>query len=400
MAHYGLKIVEVSALITSLLIVNQSALSHPLDSYDDEMVVTNETVADTVVAGGSIVSRLLHYFEDSNNSHPDKTVDFTFLGGPSYSEATSFQLAAIAAGVYYARRDSVTPESDLSIFAQGSLTGFYRVGVYGHHFAPEDKYRITYAVNFAHFPLHFWGLGYDMAVDNANESEYTELRTLGNVELTWRLARKLYLGPTVDIGYSKATKVENPALWCGQRMDVFSCGVGAALYFDTRDYPLNAANGWNLILKQQFYPGVMGNKNPFILTELTTSWYKQVWRTGVLACMFHCGSTYGGTVSWTKMPTLDQSGGVRSYYDGRYRDKSESDVVVELRQHIYRRSGIVVWCGAGSVFSRLNEVRLKRILPSGGVGYRWELKERVNIRVDFGVGRESTSFSFGLNEAF
>jgi hypothetical protein len=52
------------------------------------------------------------------------------------------------------------------------------------------------------------------------------------------------------------------------------------------------------------------------------------------------------------------------------------------------------------VFSRLNEVRLKRILPSGGVGYRWELKERVNIRVDFGVGRESTSFSFGLNEAF
>ena len=40
------------------------------------------------------------------------------------------------------------------------------------------------------------------------------------------------------------------------------------------------------------------------------------------------------------------------------------------------------------------------ILPNAGIGYRWEFKKGVNVRLDVGFGRGEKSFNFSLNEAF
>ena len=40
---------------------------------------------------------------------------------------------------------------------------------------------------------------------------------------------------------------------------------------------------------------------------------------------------------------------MRGYYEGRYRDKHSLEATVELRQHVWKRNGIVVWAGAGTV---------------------------------------------------
>ncbi|MGL5399044.1 MAG: BamA/TamA family outer membrane protein, partial [Plesiomonas shigelloides] len=39
-------------------------------------------------------------------------------------------------------------------------------------------------------------------------------------------------------------------------------------------------------------------------------------------------------------------------------------------------------------------------LPNAGVGYRFAFKPRVNIRLDWGVGRNTSGFYFQVNEAF
>ncbi|MDI8083742.1 hypothetical protein MJN69_28740, partial [Salmonella enterica subsp. enterica serovar Kentucky] len=39
-------------------------------------------------------------------------------------------------------------------------------------------------------------------------------------------------------------------------------------------------------------------------------------------------------------------------------------------------------------------------LPSAGVGYRFEFKPRVNVRLDYGVGKASSGFYFQVGEAF
>jgi len=44
---------------------------------------------------------------------------------------------------------------------------------------------------------------------------------------------------------------------------------------------------------------------------------------------------------------------------------------------------------------------MRRILPSFGIGYRWEFKKNINIRLDYGRGRfNESNFIFAINEAF
>ena len=67
----------------------------------------------------NLIQKVIRYFDDSNKEKPDKKFDVTFLGGPSYSESTSFQLALVAAGLYRTRRDTATLQSNVSVFGQG-----------------------------------------------------------------------------------------------------------------------------------------------------------------------------------------------------------------------------------------------------------------------------------------
>lgn len=72
----------------------------------------------------------------------------------------------------------------------------------------------------------------------------------------------------------------------------------------------------------------------------------------------------------------------------------------ELRQHIYNRHGVAVWVGAGNVFPTFGEFNPAHTLPNYGVGYRWEFKNKVNVRFDYGFGKGENSFLFSINEAF
>ncbi len=43
----------------------------------------------------------------------------------------------------------------------------------------------------------------------------------------------------------------------------------------------------------------------------------------------------------------------------------------------------------------LSSLNNGRWLPSAGVGYRFEFKPRVNVRLDYGIGNGSSGFYFG-----
>ncbi|WP_431455062.1 hypothetical protein, partial [Enterococcus faecalis] len=48
----------------------------------------------------------------------------------------------------------------------------------------------------------------------------------------------------------------------------------------------------------------------------------------------------------------------------------------------------------------LSSLNNGRWLPSAGVGYRFEFKPRVNVRLDYGIGNGSSGFYFQVGEAF
>ena len=356
----------------------------------DTMVVTHK----------NIIDKVLDYFNSSNQVKPQKDFDISFIGGPHYSSDTKFGIGAVAAGVYrYDKTDTLNQPSNVSIYFDATTSMFFKLGVRGTHFYPHDTRRWSYDVNFASVYTKFWGIGYDSAVNDDNESKYKYLASRAETEFVWRLLPNFYVGPKIAFDYINGRDFDKPWLWEDEADRTFNLGTGLTLQYDTRDNITATTQGTYLKLDQMFNPHFLANKYAFSLTELTASSFHPLWKGAILATNLHARLTYGNT-PWGLLSTLGGSDNMRGYFEGRYRDKSEIDACIELRQHIWRRNGAVAWIGAGSIFPRFADIRLRHVLPNYGIGYRWEFKRYINVRLDLGFGRNQTGFIFSINEAF
>ena len=349
----------------------------------------------------SLVGRFLDYFGDANKEKKHKRFDFSVIGGPHYSTDTKLGLGLVASGLYHATpADSLLPPSNVSIFSDISTVGFYMIGVRGTHIFPSDRQRIDYTVYFYSFPTYFWGIGYDKGDNDDNKSKMNRWQTQVKASWLFRESGNLFVGPTIAVDYITAHHVKRPELLEGQRKSTFNAGAGATLLYDTRDNLTAPRRGVYLWLQQVFRPHFAGNHYAFTTTDVRTSGYIGLWKGSTLALDMRAQFNYGNP-SWGMLAQLGGSSAMRGYYEGRYRDKHKIETQVELRQHVWRRNGIVVWAGAGTVFDKPGSIQLRHVLPNYGVGYRWEFKKNVNVRLDYGFGKKGQSgFTFNINEAF
>lgn len=372
---------------------------------DCDSAVTNATTAvtatDSVLSPKkNLIGRIVDYFNESNKPHGNKKFDFSIIGGPHYSSDTKFGIGLVAAGLYRtSAADTLLPPSDVAVYADATTSMFFKLGVRGTNIFPGDRARLQYDVYFSSVKSKFWGIGYADGECDDNESTYKYLNSQAQASFVWRLARNFYVGPQVSFDYVNGRDFEKPRLIEGHRLRTFNLGVGFSVQFDTRDFLTNASRGLYARLDQRFNPKFLFNKEAFTLTELNFSYYHPLWRSATLAYHLHSRLTFGDT-PWGLLSTFGGSYNMRGYFEGRYRDKSEIDVCVELRQHVWRRNGIAVWAGGGTVFPKFSAIRGSHLLPNYGIGYRWEFKRKVNVRLDLGFGRGETGFIFSINEAF
>ncbi len=367
-------------------------------------VVGVDTIgADTLaIQKGNLFDRVIAYFGDTNKERKDKAFDVSFIGGPHYSNEKKFGIGLLAAGVYSTcRGDTMTPPSNVSLYADVSTSGFYSVGVRSTTRFRQDWLRIGIQAYFQSMPDKFWGIGYGYDSNDDNETSYKRLMSECKIDALVRIVPGLYVGPLMELSYIKGSTAHEDMLylWQGESMRTFSYALGAKICFDTRDNLTAPTRGVNLSLVQRYYGKWMANTYPFSSTELTASMYVPAWRDCTLAMQYHTLLTYGDT-PWGMLASMGGSYTMRGYYEGRYRDKGEMDFTLELRQRVYRRVGVVAWGGVGSVFPRLSEMTLRHLLPNYGVGFRWEFKKNVNVRFDVGFGKGERGFVFNINEAF
>ena len=378
-----------------------------LGSYASELSVTDSISSaekvDTMAlrAGKSWVNRILDYFNDSNKNKKHKRFDFSVIGGPHYASDTKFGLGLVAAGLYRTDpNDSILPPSNVSLYGDVSSVGFYMLGVRGNHIAPKGRYRIDYHLYFYSFPADFWGIGYGMGDNDANKSDMKRWQAQAEVSFLFRVADNFYIGPMASYDYVIGKHIERPELLQGMDQHTWNVGAGVSLVYDNRDNLTNPHRGIYLNINQMFRPRFMGNDYAFSTTAFRFDAYQRLGKGTVLAEDIGANLNFGKP-SWGMMAELGGTHSMRGYYEGRYRDKHSLEATVELRQHVWKRNGIVVWVGAGTIFPKFSALRSKQILPNAGVGYRWEFKKNVNVRLDYGFGKSGQSgFLFNINEAF
>lgn len=376
-----------------------------LSSYASEPIssdtLSSEKVDTAQQVKKSWMTRFLDYFNDANKNKQHKRFDFSVIGGPHYASDTKFGLGMVAAGLYRTDpNDSILPPSNVSLFGDVSSVGFYMLGVRGNHIAPAGRYRIDYHLYFYSFPSDFWGIGYEMGDNDDNKSDMKRWQAQAEASFLFRVADNFYVGPMAAYDYVIGKQIERPELLQGMDKHTWNVGAGVSLVYDNRDNLTNPHRGIYLNLKQMFRPKFMGNDYAFSTTHFRFDAYQRLSKGTILAENFGANLNFGNP-SWGMMAELGGTSSMRGYYEGRYRDKHSLEATVELRQHVWKRNGIVVWSGAGTVFPKFSALRSRQILPNAGVGYRWEFKKNVNVRLDYGFGKSGQSgFLFNINEAF
>lgn len=348
----------------------------------------------------NIVKRIIDYFDSSNKRKLTNRPDFSVIGGPHYSNEKGLGLGLVVAGVYTTdTADLHLPASNISLVGDIATNSFYMLGFRGAHVFPSNSRRINYYISFESFDTYFWGVGYNAGNNDSNKTKYKQLKFDFAADMEWRLANGLYLGPAIRFLHIDAKNITDTQLWERYSHSISSYAAGCRLQYDLRDNFTAPQSGLLLEITQLFYPRFLWNgNNSFSSTEIAANKYIQAWKNSVIAVRAHALFTYGHT-PWCAMAFIGGDN-MRGYYEGRYRDKNEMDLTVELRQHLYKRSGVVAWLGAATVFPRFDKIMLRKVLPECGFGYRWEFKKNSNVRIDLGFGKHSVGFSFGLNEAF
>ena len=331
----------------------------------------------------------------------EKPFDVSFAIAPSYSREGGFGLGGSATGLYRIdRQDSTSVPSNVTLSACASLNGSVSVTGNGINCFTDGRTRLIYSARFTRKVLDFWGIRYGDCIVNPT-SEYTRTQARIDADYNYRLGSCFYFGAVLNLNYTAASEVLNPEYLGGQKPEYYLTGVGASFQIDTRDNPTNPGKGLYLLLREIVYPEFLGTAD---MTSWSTSFilcgYQPLWKGGLLA-----GDLYARlgnrNAPWTLREELGGvTGRMRGYYAGRYIDSNHIAAQIELRQHIISRFGCVIWAGAGTVFPSFKEFLWKNFLPNFGIGLRVEFKHNVNLRIDFGLGKETTGFTFGFSEAF
>ena len=373
----------------------------PVDSALVTSAAAAELAVDTVPPKKmNFFQKFIKYFSDANKPKDRKKFDLSFIGGPSYSVECGFQIGVLGAAQYYLPgTENVQQPSQMALSLSVGTVGYYSVAFRTNNFFADDNYRLNGDLNFYSFPSKFWGIGYDDGKKTENETKMKYLSFNANVEFLRKLHTNLYAGLNANFNYSSIQDMACDSLLYGQPYKVPNFGLGLRLFYDSRDVVTCAHEGVYLSLTQMFNPRFLGNGDYNFISTLTDfRYYQKVWKGGVLAFQVIGNFKYGNP-TWASLVQYGGSDMGRGYYEGRFRDKYMVAGQMEVRQHVWKRLGIVLFGGAGSVFH--DSASFKKWLPMGGIGLRWEFKKFMNIRLDFGIGAfKSSAFVFNMNESF
>ncbi len=338
----------------------------------------------------------------------------SLLGGPGYTP--ELQLLIAVGGLYSFktnREDSLIQRSTINGSFGVTSTGGIVTKLILTSFWKEDKIRIYANLNLKDIPDHYWGMGYDKGLNTPKGDSTTAYHRLWwqvNPRFLFRLKKDLYIGPALDFNLTNCRKespgVLNDSSYQQYGPNNFNGGAGVVFQYDSRDVPVNAYRGTLLQLQAVFYGGWLGGANNYQWFDIDFRNYQQVGRFDGQTIAWNLrGRFTTGDVPYAEMSQLGTPFDLRGYTWGRFRDKSMIYAIVEYRHMFKRRAleerskhGFVGWLAGGTIMNDITQ--MNNFLPNLGVGYRLEVQPRMNVRFDFGFGRDNFGFYFNFTEAF
>ena len=180
----------------------------------------------------------------------------------------------------------------------------------------------------------------------------------------------------------------------------FLSGLGLLAQYDNRDHIFYPRKGWfaeGVILQNGSY---LGSPFNFTKVSLDVSKYISIRRT-ILALNAYW-EWNEGDIPFNQLALLGGTKRLRGFYEGRFRDEKLALFQSEWRFPLFWRLGAVVFGGLGWVAPEINELQLRHTRYTVGAGLRIliQKQDQINVRIDFGLGPNTTGVYITVGEAF
>ena len=340
----------------------------------------------------------------SDSFDAKKGIDWGVMPGPFYTPELGLGIGTAVVGMYRPDpNDAVSQNSTVTLSGYFSSTGAFGVTLQNYAFFAEDDWRFFLNGALSNTPTYFWGQGFSAGDNDSQKQQYTAQVLDLRPTLYRRLAPNVYFGVGWTLNAQHAGQIDDrdpPKIQLtADGASVLSSGSSVELSWDDRDFVPNPRRGQYANVRYTRFTPQTGSDTRFDEYQLHYSRDHSLDDNNVLAWELD-GAFTQGDVPWSMMPLLGSNQRMRGYYEGRYRDKNVVSGQLEYRRKLDWRHGVVAWLGAGTMGPTFHALDDGRWLPSAGVGYRFEFKPRVNVRLDYGIGKGSNGFYFQVGEAF
>ncbi|WP_190242750.1 BamA/TamA family outer membrane protein [Hymenobacter lapidiphilus] len=354
-------------------------------------------------------------------SDPDKP---SFIPVPIafYQQETGFAGGVAILPVWRFGSDTTVRKSNARLIAWISQKKQTTVQLTHAIFTKEEKFFFSGELSYFDLAFKYYGRGNDTDEDVYSNIQYPlwvfDEKALVKVKpnlfvgLRYRLT-DLGTVKLKEDGDDEATPDSYFSIPAKQRGGYTTSGVGPALLYDSRDNLLATYQG-NFVDAHVLFAGKgLGSDYNFTRYMVDARHFNPLFGSNntILALQF-LGQYHTGDVPFREWGGMGATLGgslynnaylMRGIYEGRYRDRQFTTAQAEIRQKLFWRIDGAVFGAVGQVAPNLDDYTIDGLRYAGGAGIRFRFNrlDRLNIRLDYGVGSGGNSgIIFAVGEAF
>jgi outer membrane protein assembly factor BamA len=354
-----------------------------------------------------ICSRDVLAQEQPDSTDTDKFA-LRFSGYPYVYYTPETELAFGVGGIvtFYTAKELGLRPSKILLSGYYATTGQYKISLIPQLYFLKNLYFTSVALDFGYYVDKFYGIGAETP-DIGDQSRFAS-QSFG-AELNFQLPSILGVSYRSGIIYDFmdndiVDKKENPYLLSGSVAGSdggISSGLGLIWVWDSRDHTFFPNKGNFSQVKAVSYFKEIGSDFDFNRYEIDIRQFFALAPDNVIALQYYTSLALSSPPFY-ELPALGGQNRMRGYYMGRFRDRSYVTAQVEYRAYFWRRFGFVAFFGIGNVKERVKDFKFEELKNSygGGLRFKFNQAEKVNLRVDYGRGQDTSGIYFGIEETF
>jgi outer membrane protein assembly factor BamA len=317
---------------------------------------------------------------------------------------TGWSFGLVGASTFHVKKgDTVTRTSNAQALALYTTHHQFVAALNGSIYFPGERLILNEQLSYSLYPDHFWGLG--KTTPHTNKESYKYKQYYIYLHPQFLIRRNLFLG--VIYAYQRVFDVDYVPGGLFDQEDIpgrygyHVSGIGFSLTYDTRNNAFAPDRGMMLQAYINPFSDFLGSDYEYTNYVIDLRRFVRIYREQVLALQVW-GSLNSGEVPLRSFAYLGGANIMRGYYAGRYRDKNAAAIQAEYRIPLWWRIGAVGFGSVGNVGPDLKDINFQYLKYSFGGGLRVALnqKERLNLRLDYGIAHGSQGFYLQLGEAF